>query len=149
MCFLFKIPWAPPAMTHCPRPPPGTSSLHGSPSPSHPHPLLSTPISQTDAALFQWPTKLVQMNYTLVNLIPHYPPPGLTTAFNKGINERPFPQGGAFDTAPFDVCWLKSGLWMIWFQISGRVYFRGARGCFRPLLGLICPPPLAIDFPYV
>ena len=46
----------------------------------------------------------------LVNLIPHYPPPGPTRAFDKGIDERPFPQGGAFDTAPFNVCWLESGL---------------------------------------
>ena len=46
----------------------------------------------------------------LVNLIPHYPPPGLIRAFDKGINERPFSQGGAFDTAAFDECWLKSGL---------------------------------------
>ena len=45
----------------------------------------------------------------LVNVIPHYPPPGLTRAFDQRIDERPFSQGGAFDTAPFDVCWLKSG----------------------------------------
>ena len=36
-------------------------------------------------------------NNALVNLIPHYPPPGLMKGFEKGINERPFPQGGAFD----------------------------------------------------
>ena len=40
------------------------------------------------------------------DVIPHYPPPGLTRAFDKGIDERPFFQGGAFDTAPFDVYWL-------------------------------------------
>ena len=33
------------------------------------------------------------------------------------------------------------------FPLYGRVYFRGGgEGCFRPLLGLICPPPLAIGF---
>ena len=42
------------------------------------------------------------------NVIPHYPPPGPTRAFEKGIDERPFPQGGAFDTAC--VCWFESGL---------------------------------------
>ena len=42
----------------------------------------------------------------LVNLIPHYPP----SWADKRIDGRPFSQGGAFDTAPFDVCWLKSGL---------------------------------------
>ena len=33
----------------------------------------------------------------LVNRIPHYPPPGPMKGFDKGIDERPFPQGGAFD----------------------------------------------------
>ena len=47
--------------------------------------------------------------YTLVNLISHYPTQGPSWA-NKGIDERPFSQGGALDTAPFDLCWLKSGL---------------------------------------
>ena len=56
--------------------------------------------------------------YALVNLIPHYTPPGPTRAFDKVIDERPFSQGGAFDTAPFNVCWFKSGLWMIWFHRS-------------------------------
>ena len=35
-------------------------------------------------------------NYAFVNLIPHYPPPGSTRAFDKGIDERLFSQGGAF-----------------------------------------------------
>ena len=46
----------------------------------------------------------------LVNQIPHYPPPGPMRGFDKEINERPFPQGGAFDMIPFDLCWLKSSL---------------------------------------
>ena len=47
-------------------------------------------------------TELTQnsLHNALVNLIPHYPPPGPTRAIDKGIDERPFSQGGAFDTAP-------------------------------------------------
>ena len=44
--------------------------------------------------------------YALVNQIPHYPPPRLMRGFDKGIEESPFPQGGAFDMSPFDL-WLK------------------------------------------
>ena len=49
-------------------------------------------------------------NNALANLIPHYPSPGPIRAFDKGFDERPFSQGGAFDTVGFDECWLKSGL---------------------------------------
>ena len=44
----------------------------------------------------------------LVNQIPHYPPPGPMRGFDKGIDERPFPQGGAFDMILSILCWLKS-----------------------------------------
>ena len=44
----------------------------------------------------------------LVNLNP--PTPVSPSWANKGIDEKPFSQGGALDTAPFDVCYLKSGL---------------------------------------
>ena len=40
----------------------------------------------------------------LVNLTPHYPLPGPTRAFDKGIDERPFSQGGAIDTGAFRMC---------------------------------------------
>ena len=41
----------------------------------------------------------------LVNVIPHYPPPEPIRAFDEEIDERPFPQGGAFYTTPFNVHW--------------------------------------------
>ena len=46
--------------------------------------------------------------YALVNQFPHHPPPGPMRGFDKGVDERPFPQGGAFDMTPFNLCWLKS-----------------------------------------
>ena len=57
--------------------------------------------------------KKVGYNNALVNQIPHYPPPGPMRGFDKGIDERPFPQGGAFDITPFNLCWLKASLQMI------------------------------------
>ena len=37
---------------------------------------------------------------TLVKRILCYPPPGLMKGFDKGIDEKLFPQSGAFDMTP-------------------------------------------------
>ena len=51
-----------------------------------------------------------ELPHAVMHLSIKYPPPGLMKGFDKGIDERPFPQGGAFDMTPFNLCGLKSSL---------------------------------------